>query len=137
MSNTGKAKLVRPLNFAPPKTVRPLDMNKVAAALGAEPVGPVQNGGSPLTRVLGQIDRQQQAAGITGGVIRITGPDLVVLQNIAEAMASEGWKPTPDQVASMLLSFALESMQQAKPLPTMTELAQKLREATSEQSLTL
>ena len=66
MKASNENERVRPLNFAPSKKVRPLNMAAVAAALGAEPVSPMPASGSPLVRSLGRVElmRRREVAGI-------------------------------------------------------------------------
>src|SRR4051812_17666518 len=102
--------------------VRRIDPRAVASALGAErepeerrtaPVGPV-----PLFAVREALLRRRPSSGDRPGLegtnlraqIPLTGHEWARLEELASALSATGFSPNAGQVASVLLSMALDSV---------------------------
>ena len=102
-------------------TVRRLDPDEVARALGAE-LCPERIEGQPgpftLYALRNELFRRRQSSGGRPGIeganlrakIPLSGRDWASLEAVAGALAAEGFSPSAGQVASVLVSLALHSL---------------------------
>ncbi len=128
-----------PLFRKTPSTVRRLDPAKIAAALGAEPAGVrLPTGGPAAVRALhaGAYIRSQSKGG-RHIELTISDDDWARLEALATELSGPGSSPSAGQVASILLSLALDSVKPAagagdkRPDPA---LAEKLAEKVASQT---
>jgi hypothetical protein len=124
------------------KTQRRIDPAEVAAALGAEPVpGEIQGNPGPvaLYALRAEILRRRHSTGGRPGIegaservkIPLSEDDWHRLEQIAASMSASGFSPSPAQVASVLLSAAIQSVQEpaksdAANRPLLEAIAQRL-----------
>ncbi|MBO0697117.1 MAG: hypothetical protein J2P46_01865 [Zavarzinella sp.] len=125
-------------------TVRRIDPAEVAKALGAEPTGDRVPPAGPLSlyALRSELYRRRVSSGGRPGIagtdqrvkIPVSDQDWAQLEELASKLASTGASPSPGQVASVLLSLALESIK-ANPGPAWERdtptIAQKLAEKVS------
>ena len=100
---------------------RRIDPGEVATALGAEPMGEAilgNPGPMALFALRAEIMRRRQSTGGRPGIegtsgrvkIPVREEDWHQLEEIAATMTDSGFSPSPAQVASVLLSAALQSV---------------------------
>lgn len=113
---------VRPIQTTP-STIRKVDPAKVAAALGAEPTGERVPHAGPLTlyALRTELYRRRQSSGGRPGIagtdqrvkIPVSDHDWARLEALAAELSGPGSSPSAGQVASILLSLALDSVKPA------------------------
>jgi hypothetical protein len=112
-----KQPLIRDIS---PKQPR-IDPAEVAAALGAEATGiKVEGGHGAMLAVAAQLGKRQA----TRRLIRLNDEQWQQIEDLAASFASDGFKPTPGQVAAALLSLSLRAL--ADPSADRAALAQEL-----------
>lgn len=128
-------------------TVRRLEPSKVAAALGAEPTGDRVPAAGPVTlyALRTELYRRRQSSGGRPGIagtdqrvkVPVSDRDWVRLEALATELSGPGASPSAGQVASILLSLALDSVKPTtgpgseRPDPA---LAQKLADKVASQT---
>ena len=131
----------RPIRVVEP-TARRIDPAEVAAALGAEPTGDRVPHAGPLTlyALRTELYRRRQSSGGRPGIagtdqrvkIPVSDGDWARLEALASELSGPGSAPSAGQVASILLSLALDSVKPAggagDKRPNDPALAQKLAE---------
>jgi hypothetical protein len=104
-------------------TLKRVDAQAVAEALGAEPLpGRLVGSLGPITlyALRSELFRRRQSSGgrpaIEGADVRAKIPlaeqDWARLERIADSLSTEGFSPSAGQVASLLLSAALRSVEE-------------------------
>jgi len=103
-----------------PSTLQRVDPALVAAALGAEPTGDKLPSAGPLTlyALRSEVYRRRKSSGGRPGIegtdsrakIPVNAGEWEELEALATTLTSEGNSPSAGQVASVLLSMALESV---------------------------
>ena len=99
-----------------PSTMPKLDPAAVAAALGAVPTGvTVPAGGSPMTKFAAGRETYLGVQAALGAVsTRITPDQRRRLEKLAADVARPGFTPSPEQVAGVLLAWALERVEKGE-----------------------
>jgi hypothetical protein len=110
---------VRPIRVVE-STVRRIDPAKVAAALGAEPTGDRVPAAGPVTlyALRTELYRRRQSSGGRPGIagtdqrvkIPVSDQDWARLEALASELSGPGSSPSAGQVASILLSLALDTV---------------------------
>ena len=126
---------IKRINVVEP-TVARIDPALVAAALGAEPTGDRIGGGSPVARHASRVEIYRRRIAKTQRLveIQISDQDWTKLEKLAAALGSPGNSPSAGQVASVLLSLAIETVdQQTEPSGKSTDgpMAERLAEKMS------
>jgi hypothetical protein len=128
-------------------TVRRIDPAEVAKALGAEPTGDRVTPAGPVTlyALRSELYRRRISSGGRPGIagtdqrvkIPVSDQDWAELERLASTLGGPGFSPSPGQVASVLLTLALESVK-ATPEPggerITPSMAQQLAEKVSSQT---
>ncbi|MBX9624223.1 MAG: hypothetical protein K2X82_10475 [Gemmataceae bacterium] len=95
-----------------PSTEPKLDPAEVAAALGAEPTGTtIPPGGSPMTKFAA---RREAFRRLTGGPLNVRRERWEKLNELAAAVRGPAGAPSPEQVADVLLAWALERVEKGE-----------------------
>lgn len=116
-------------------TVRRIDPLEVAKALGGEPTGDKIPHAAPITlyALRAELFRRRKSSGGRPGIegadqrvkIPVSDREWTELESLATTLSSEGVSPSAGQVASVLLSMALESVHSE---PNRKQLREKLAE---------
>jgi len=123
-------------------TVRRLDPAEVAQALGAEPTGDKVPNAGPLTlyALRAELYRRRISKGGRPGIdgadqrpkIPVSDQDWADLEKLAAELGGPGHSPSAGQVASILLSLAIESVKnETKPQPESRPMGERLAEKVS------
>lgn len=138
---------VRPIRVVE-STVRRIDPAEVAAALGAEPTGDRVPAAGPVTlyALRTELFRRRQSTGAPPGIagtnqrdeIPVSDHDWARLEALATELSGPGSSPSAGQVASILLSLALDTVKpdgaepgSSRPDPA---IAQRLAEKVASQT---
>lgn len=116
-----------------PSTLQRIDPALVAAALGAEPTGDKLPAAGPITlyALRAELYRRRKSSGGRPGIegtdsrakIPVNAGEWEELEALATTLASEGNSPSAGQVASVLLSMAIESV---RAEPSRRQLSERL-----------
>ena len=111
------------LEVVEPRTRRRLTPDEIAKALGAEVVAILPPGGSPMSAYALRMELFNRLRS-TGGRPGLDGADIKPkvpmsrsrwkqLETLAERIGSDGFHPTPAQLASVILDKGIEQIEKA------------------------